>query len=158
MIDIIKYSFIGFLVLVFQWMLGDLFSIFDITPSFLVIYIIYLGLTRSQVLAIWLGFTFGLVFDALTSTDLMGLSALALSAVGYLSGIFHGRIVRIPIVLQFLLNVGFLAVFFAITVLISLQDASWSIGNTVFLIMLPKTLYTLGVLSAVFMILRVGAE
>jgi len=158
MIDIIKYGVVGFLILIFQWMLGDLFSILGITPSFLVIYIIYLGLIRSQVLAIWLGFTLGLVFDALTSTHLMGISALSLAMVGYLAGIFHGRIVRIPIILQFLLHIGFLAVFFSLTVLVTLQNSEWSMGNIVFLILLPKTLYTLGVLGAVFMILRVGSE
>jgi rod shape-determining protein MreD len=158
MIDTIKYSLLGFVVLIFQWMLGDLFNISGITPSFLVIYIIYLGLIRSQTLAIWLGFVFGLTIDALTSTHLMGITALSLSLVGYLSGVFHGRIVRIPIILQYLLHVGFLAVFFSLTVLISLQNSDWSIGNIVFLILIPKTLYTLGVLGAVFTILRVGAE
>ncbi len=158
MFDIIKYSILGLAVLIFQWMLGDLFSIYGITPSFLVIYIIYLGLARNQVLAIWLGFALGLIIDALTSTHLMAISALSLAIVGYLAGIFHGRIVRIPIVLQYLLHTGFLAVFFLITVMITLQDSQWSLGNIVFLILLPKTLYTLGVLGAVFMILRVGAE
>jgi|GEM_PF-349849 len=158
MIDTIKYGFIGFLVLIFQWMLGDLFSISGITPNFLVIYIIYLGLIRSQVLAIWLGFFLGLTMDALTSTHLLGISALSLSLVGYLAGVFYGRIVRIPIFLQYLLHIGFLVVFFALTVLITLQNSEWSAGNIVFLILLPKTLYTLGVLGAVFTILRVGAE
>lgn len=158
MLDTIKFILLGFLVLIFQWMLGDLFSVYGITPSFLVVFIIYVGLQRGQVLGIWLGFTLGLVIDALTSTSLMGITALALSIVGYLAGIFHGRIVRIPILLQYLLHTGFLIVFFLITVMITLQDSQWSVGSMVFLILLPKTLYTLGVLSAVFMILRVGAE
>lgn len=158
MIDIIKYSLLGLLVLIFQWMLGDIFSIYGVTPSFLVIYIIFVGLTRSQVLAIWLGFIFGFIYDALTSTYLMGITALALSIVGYLSGLFQDRIVRIPIPVQYLLHSGFLLIFFLLTIMIPLQDSQWAAGNIVFLILLPKTLYTLGLLSGIFILLRVGAE
>jgi len=108
--------------------------------------------------AIWLGFFLGFIIDALTVTDMMGLSALALSAVGYLSGIFHGRIVRIPVIVQYLLYTGFLLVFFIITIMISLQDSQFATGNIVFLILLPKTLYTLALLAGSFIVLRVGAE
>ncbi|NQV15710.1 rod shape-determining protein MreD [bacterium] len=158
MIDILKYSLLGLLVLIFQWMLGDVFSIFGVTPSFLVIFIILVGLTRSQVMAIWLGFILGFIIDALTSTSLLGITALALSVVGYLAGIFQDRIVRIPIPVQYLLHTGFLLVFFILTVMISLQNSQWSAGDIVFLVLMPKTLYTLGVLSAIFVLLRVGAE
>jgi rod shape-determining protein MreD len=139
-------------------MLGDIFSIYGLTPSFLVIFIIYVGLTHSQLNAIWLGFFLGFIIDALTGTDMMGLTALALSTVGYLSGIFHGRIVRIPVIVQYLLYAGFLLVFFIITVMISLQDSQFATGNIVFLILLPKTLYTMALLSGSFIVLRVGAE
>ena len=158
MFDIIKYSIFGLLVLIFQWMLGDICSIYGLTPSFLVIFIIYVGLTHSQLNAIWLGFFLGFIIDALTGTDMMGLTALALSTVGYLSGIFHGRIVRIPVIVQYLLYAGFLLVFFIITVMISLQDSQFATGNIVFLILLPKTLYTMALLSGSFIVLRVGAE
>ncbi len=158
MFDTIKYSSLGVLVLIFQWMLGDIFSIYGLTPSFLVIFIIYVGLSHSQINAIWLGFVLGFLIDALTGTDMVGLSALALSVVGYLSGIFHGRIVRIPIIVQLLLYIGFLLVFFILTVMISLQDSQFATGNIVFLILLPKTLYTLVLLGGIFIALRVGAE
>ncbi len=158
MFDIIKNSILGLIVLIFQWMLGDIFSIYGLTPSFLVIFIIYIGLTNSQLHAIWLGFTLGFFIDALTGTDMMGITALALSTVGYLAGIFHGRIVRIPVLVQYLLYTGFLLVFFIITVMISLQDSQFATGNIVFLILLPKTLYTLALLSGSFIVLRVGAE
>ncbi|MCF7826451.1 MAG: rod shape-determining protein MreD [Candidatus Marinimicrobia bacterium] len=158
MFDIIKYSLLGLMVLIFQWMLGDIFSIYGRTPSFLVIFIIYLGLTHSQLHAIWLGFLLGFISDALTGTHMMGITALALSTVGYLSGIFHGRIVRIPVIVQYLLYTGFLLVFFILTVMITLQDSQFATGNIVFLILLPRTLYTLAVLSGLFIVLRVGAE
>ena len=158
MFGIIKNSILGILVLIFQWMLGDIFSIYGLTPSFLVIFIIYIGLTNSQLHAIWLGFFLGFIIDALTGTDMMGITALALSAVGYLSGIFHGRIVRIPVIVQYLLYTGFLLVFFILTVMISLQDSQFATGNIVFLILLPKTLYTMALLSGSFIVLRVGAE
>ncbi len=158
MIDTIKYSLLGFLVLIFQWMLGDVFSIYGLTPSFLVIFIIYVGLTHSQLHAIWLGFFLGFIIDALTGTHLVGISGLALSVVGYFAGIFHGRITRVPIIMQYLLYTGFLAIFFVITVMITFQDSQWAIGNVVFLILLPKTIYTLGLLSGIFILLRVGAE
>ncbi|MCF7824380.1 MAG: rod shape-determining protein MreD [Candidatus Marinimicrobia bacterium] len=158
MIDNIKYTLIGFFVLIFQWMLGDLFSIYDITPNFLVIYIVYVGLTSSQLRAIWLGFILGFIIDALTATSMIGISSLALSLVGYLAGVFHDRIVRIPVIMQYLLYTGFIIVFFIITVLISFQDSQWTVGNIVFLILLPKTLYTLGILSGSFILLRVGAD
>lgn len=158
MIDILKYSLLGFLVLIFQWMLGDVFSIMGLTPSFMVIFIIYLGLTNSQLLAIWLGFFLGFIIDSLTGTHMLGITSLALTVVGYLSGIFHGRIVRIPVVVQYLLYAGFLLVYFILTVMISLQDSQWATGNIVFLILLPKTLYTLALLSGIFIVLRVGGE
>ena len=158
MFGIIKNSILGLLVLIFQWMLGDIFSLYGLTPSFLVIFIIYIGLSNSQMHAIWLGFFLGFIMDALASTDMMGITALALSTVGYLSGIFHGRIVRIPVFVQYLLYTGFLLVFFILTVMISLQDSQFSTGNIVFLVLLPKTLYTLALLSVSFIVLKVGAE
>ena len=158
MIDNIKYSILGLFVLIFQWMLGDIFSIFEITPSFLVIYIIYVGLTNSQLRAIWLGFVLGFFIDALTGTNMIRISAMALSLVGFLAGVFHDRIVRIPVIMQYLLYTGFLVVFFIITVLISFQDSQWTTGNTVFLILLPKTIYTFGLLSGIFILLRVGTD
>ena len=158
MFGIIKNSILGLLVLIFQWTIGDIFSIYGLTPSFLVIFIIYIGLTKSQLHAIWLGFFFGFIIDALTGTDMMGITALALAVVGYLSGIFHGRIVRIPVIVQYLLYTGFLLVFFILTVMISLQDSQFATGNIVFLILLPKTIYTLALLSGSFIVLRVGAE
>ncbi len=158
MIDILKYSFLGLLVLIFQWMLGDIFSIYGSIPSFLVIFIIYVGLTHSQLQAMWLGFVLGFMIDALTGTDMIGISSLALALVGYLSGIFHARIVRIPVIVQYLLYTGFLLVFFILTVMVSHQDSQWATGNIVFLIMLPRTLYTLALLSGIFILLRVGAE
>ncbi len=158
MIDSIKYSLLGFLVLTFQWMLGDVFSIYGITPSFLVVFIIYVGLVHSQLHAIWLGFILGFVIDSLTGTALLGISALSLSLVGYLAGIFHARIVRIPVIVQYLLYTGFIIVFFILTVMVTLQDSQWATGNIVFLILLPKTIYTLGLLSGIFILLHVGAE
>jgi len=158
MFGIIKYSVLGLLVLIFQWMLGDLFRIWDLTPSFLVIFVIYVGLTHSQVNAIWLGFFLGFVIDALTGTDMIGLSALALSTVGYLAGLFYGRIVRVPVLVQYLLYAGFIVVFYILTVMISLQDSQFAAGNIVFLVLLPKTLYTLVILTISFLVLRVGAE
>ena len=158
MIDSIKYSILGILVLIFQWMLGGIFSIFDITPSFLVIYIIFVGLTNSQLRAIWLGFVLGFIIDALTGTDMIGISAMALAMVGFLAGVFHDRIVRIPVIMQYLLYTSFITLFFIITVLISFQDSQWTAGNIVFLILLPKTVYTLGLLSGIFILLRVGAD
>jgi len=158
MIENIKYTLIGLLVLIFQWMLGDIFSIYGITPSFLVVFIIFVGLTSSQLAAIWLGFFLGFILDALTNTQLLGISALALSITGYLAGIFQGRIVRVPILLQYLLYLGFLIVFFIVTVMVSLQDSAWATGDIVFLILLPKTIYTLGILSGIFILLHVGAE
>ena len=158
MIDILKYSFLGLLVLIFQWMLGELFGIRGITPDFIIVFIIYLALMRGQILAIWIGFVLGLILDSLTSTHLMGLSSLAMASVAYLAGMFHGRIVRIPIFFQYLLHTGFLFLYFLLSVLITYQDADWGIGNTVFLILIPKTLYTLSILILSFMVLRVGND
>lgn len=158
MIDIIKYSLLGLFVLIFQWMLGDLFSIFGIIPSFLVIYIIYVGLTGSQLSAIWIGFILGFIIDSLTGTDMIGITAMALALTGYLAGVFHARIVRVPVIMQYLIYTGLILIFFALTVLISLQDSQWTAGNIVFLILLPKTIYTLGLLTGIFILLRVGVE
>ena len=158
MIDIIKYSFLGLFVLIFQWMLGDMFSIFGIVPSFLVIYIIYVGLKGSQLTAIWIGFFMGFIMDSLTGTDMIGITAMALALTGYLAGVFHDRIVRVPVIMQYLIYTGLLTIFFLLTVMVSLQDSQWSAGNIVFLILLPKTIYTLGLLTGIFIVLRVGVD
>lgn len=158
MIDIIKYSILGLFVLIFQWMLGDMFSIFGIVPSFLVIYIIYVGLTGSQLTAIWIGFGMGFIMDSLTGTDMIGITAMALALTGYLAGVFHDRIVRVPVIMQYLIYIGLLLVFFLLTVMVSLQDSQWTAGNIVFLILLPKTIYTLGLLTGIFILLRVGVD
>lgn len=105
-----------------------------------------------------MGFILGFIIDALTGTDMIGISALGLSTVGYLSGFFNARIVRIPVLVQYLLYTGFLLVFFLLTIMISLQDSQFATGNIVFLILLPKTLYTLAILAISFIVLRVGAE
>ena len=158
MIDILKYSILGLFVIIFQWMLGDMFSIFGIVPSFLVIYIIYVGLTGSQLTAIWIGFAMGFVMDSLTGTDMIGITAMALALTGYLAGVFHDRIVRVPVIMQYLIYIGLLLVFFLLTVMVSLQDSQWTAGNIVFLVLLPKTIYTLGLLTGIFILLRVGVD
>ena len=139
-------------------MLGDMFSIFGIVPSFLVIYIIYVGLTGSQLTAIWIGFAMGFVMDSLTGTDMIGITAMALALTGYLAGVFHDRIVRVPVIMQYLIYIGLLLVFFLLTVMVSLQDSQWTAGNIVFLVLLPKTIYTLGLLTGIFILLRVGVD
>ncbi|MCF7807834.1 MAG: rod shape-determining protein MreD [Candidatus Marinimicrobia bacterium] len=158
MIDTIKYSVLGLFVLIFQWMLGDLFSIFGVIPSFLVIYIIYVGLTGSQLSAIWIGFVMGFTMDSLVGTDMIGMTAMALALTGYLAGLFHDRIVRVPVIMQYLIYTGFLLIYFTFTVLVMLQDSQWSAGNIVFLILLPKTIYTLGLMTGIFILLRVGVD
>lgn len=158
MIDILKYSILGLFVIIFQWMLGDLFSIYGIIPSFLVIYIIFVGLKGSQLTAIWIGFVMGFVIDSLTGTDMIGITAMALALTGYLAGVFHDRIVRVPVIMQYLIYTGLLLVFFLLTVMVSLQDSQWTAGNIVFLVLLPKTIYTLGLLTGIFILLRVGVD
>lgn len=154
----VKYPLIGLLVLVAQIMLLGKLEIFSVTPDFLVIFIIYTGLISSQLLAIWLGFVLGFLADAVLATQLAGLSALGLSITGYLSGLFQVRIVRIPILLQYLLHLAFILLYFLITVTLYFQDSGWSVGSIFFLIVLPKTLYTYLLLILSFIILRVGMD
>jgi len=158
MIDLLKYPVYGSLVLILQIMLVGNLAIRGITPDFLVVFIIYAGLMGNPVLVIWLGFFLGFFFDAVSGTHLFGLTALALAITGYLSGLFQVRIVRIPILLQYLLHLGFVLVYFSILVFVYLQDADWNLGSVFFLVLVPRALYTYFILVASFILLRVGAD
>ncbi len=158
MIRTAKYPLIGIVVLIAQIMLQGKLDIAGIGPNFLVIFIIYTGLKSNQTMTIWLGFLFGFLYDAVSGTQLIGLSSLALTVIGYLSGLFQVRIGRIPILLQYLLHLGFLLVYFALTILVYLQDSQWSVGTIFFLVMIPSTFYTYVLLVLSFLTLKVGSD
>jgi rod shape-determining protein MreD len=154
----IKFPLLGLVVLIVQFMLAGRLDIAGISPNFLAIFIIYAGLRGNQIMSIWLGFLLGFLLDALTSTQLMGLTSLGLVVVAYLAGLFQTRIGRIPILIQYLIHLGLLLAFFAITILVYLQDSQWGVGSVFFLIMLPTTFYTYALLIISFVILRVGSD
>lgn len=158
MISLIKFPLFGFLILIIQFMLGGKLDIAGIGPNLLVIFIIYSGLRSNHLMAIWLGFVLGFLFDSLTGTQLLGISSLALAVVGYLSGLFQTRIGRIPILLQYLIHLGLLLAYFTMTIAVYLQDSAWTVGSVFFLIMLPTTFYTYVILILAFIVLRVGSD
>jgi rod shape-determining protein MreD len=68
-----------------QFFFGKYINICGVFPNFILILIVYLGLTRGVVSAEIAGFLFGLTWDVF-STDIFGIRAVIFTIVGYLTG------------------------------------------------------------------------
>lgn len=146
----------GFIVLYFQWVFQGSISILGAVPSFIVIYIVFTGLKYGSIQAIWLGLLFGFIWDALTATSFIGLTAFSLIITGYFAGIFEKRIARITIFYRFGLYLTFISVFEFLSIFIYFQNSTWDFGAVFFLIVIPNTLYTYIVTLIAFHFLAVG--
>jgi rod shape-determining protein MreD len=71
-----------------QFFFGKYFNVFGFFPNFILILIVYLGLTRGVVHAEIIGFLFGITWD-IFSTDVFGIRAVMFTTVGYLAGIIN---------------------------------------------------------------------
>jgi rod shape-determining protein MreD len=84
----ITYFLIYIIFCTLQFFFGRYINICGVFPNFILILIVYLGLTRGAVSAEIVGFLFGLIWDGF-STDIFGMRAVMFTIVGYLTGIMN---------------------------------------------------------------------
>ncbi|MBD30822.1 MAG: hypothetical protein CMG44_01275 [Candidatus Marinimicrobia bacterium] len=82
----VQIIFISLVVLLFQFLLVDFLSLNLIRPDFLVIYILFIGLSKGKFVGTMTGFCLGLISNLFGIGSLFGLESLSLSIVGYLAG------------------------------------------------------------------------
>jgi rod shape-determining protein MreD len=115
-------------------------------PDVVLIWVVYVALTRNQLTGTVVGFACGLLFDLMSGQDgMLGLAALCKTLAGFLAGYFHSenKTEQTLTTWRFVLIVGAAALLHdAIYFLIFLQgtDVGWS--RALALHGAPSTLYT----------------
>ncbi len=86
----LRYALITLALITLQTTIIPFTSIAHIIPDILLIWIVYIAITRGQIPATIFGFAIGLVMDLL-SGEFLGLSALTKTIAGFLSGYFYNE-------------------------------------------------------------------
>jgi rod shape-determining protein MreD len=82
---IIYYVMFYVLFCLLQFFFGKYINIYSIFPNFILVAVVYLGLSRGKLSAETMGFLLGLTWDAF-STDVFGVRAIMFTIIGYFSG------------------------------------------------------------------------
>ena len=82
---IVYYLFFYAAFCLLQFFFGRYLHIEGIFPNFILIAVVYLGLTRGKMGAQTMGFLYGLTWDSF-STDVFGVRAIMFTVIGYFSG------------------------------------------------------------------------
>jgi rod shape-determining protein MreD len=86
--NFIVYFFLYIAFSTLQFFFGKYFNVFEVFPNFILILVVYIGLTRGVIAAEIIGFLFGLTWDVF-STDVFGIRAVVFTTVGYLIGMMN---------------------------------------------------------------------
>jgi rod shape-determining protein MreD len=100
--DFIVYFFLYISFSTLQFFFGKYFSVFGFFPNFILILIVYLGLTRGVVYAEIIGFLFGITWDVF-STDVFGVRVVMFTTIGYLAGMINKDVNKDSIFAQFII-------------------------------------------------------
>ncbi|GHT33980.1 hypothetical protein AGMMS49592_3380 [Endomicrobiia bacterium] len=92
--------YIAFCLLQFSF--GKYINICGIFPNFILILIVYLGLSKGTMDAQLMGFLFGLTWD-IFSTDIFGARAIMFTIIGHFLGILNKKLDRDKIYTQFVI-------------------------------------------------------
>ena len=84
----VRLSLITILLITVQTTIVSFTSVFNIVPDIMVIWIVYIAVTRGQIPATIYGFAIGLTID-LMSGQFLGLSALCKTVAGFIAGYFY---------------------------------------------------------------------
>ncbi|GMO67288.1 MAG: rod shape-determining protein MreD [Endomicrobiia bacterium] len=84
---IIYYLLLYVFFSMIQFIFGKYLNVFGIFPNFILIIIVYLGVSKKIIDVQLMGFLFGLTWDVF-STDIFGIRALMFTVIGYLIGKF----------------------------------------------------------------------
>lgn len=101
-------GFLGIVIFLLETVVIDLFTIRGIKPDFILIVSIYSGLCLNKNTAAGIGFTFGLIQDAL-SFKLMGVNSLSKCLIGFSIGSLREKILGEDLLVQYLF--AFMATF-----------------------------------------------
>ncbi|BAG13596.1 rod shape-determining protein MreD [Candidatus Endomicrobiellum trichonymphae] len=84
---LIFYFFLYFIFCMLQFFFGRYINIYGIFPNFILIFVVYLGLSKGIINTQLMGFLFGLTWDVF-STDIFGIRTVMFTVIGYLAGRF----------------------------------------------------------------------
>ena len=154
----IRYIIGGFIALLVQWMLQPVIAIGGIGPNFLVIFIIALALQFGPLCAVWTALVMGLVNDALTAANLLGLTAFCLAVTGYIAAQFKDQLNRITPVFQYVILLGIIIIFYVVNDFVYHQGLDWRFITLLWSHILPAAFYTFVVLFFVFAMTHFGEE
>jgi rod shape-determining protein MreD len=141
-------GFISFLLTILHTTLFNLLTIGNAVPDILLIWIVYLGITRGQLAGTLSGFSIGLLMDIIGGQDgMLGLSALVKSLAGFAAGYFYNEN-KTEMTLsssKLIVAVGVCALLHnAIYFLILLRGSDVGWWQSIALHGVPSTLYTTG--------------
>lgn len=108
MINVLFLAILAIVVFILETVVIDLFTIGGIKPDFILIVSIYGGLCLNKNTAAGIGFTFGLVQDAL-SFKLMGVNSLSKCLIGFSIGSLREKVLGEDLLVQYLFT--FIATF-----------------------------------------------
>jgi rod shape-determining protein MreD len=84
----IYYGIVALVLAVIKVVLLDLIAVSSITPDLILILVVWIALKEGQFVALFAGFTCGLLFD-IVSIDVIGTNALTKTIVGLIAGWFY---------------------------------------------------------------------
>ena len=86
-----KYGFILIIVLLIQIFFSNLFSIRDVRPDFIIIYILYFAINFGSFKGVLAGFSIGIFTSIFDSGMISGILPLIYSVVGYSGGFLKSK-------------------------------------------------------------------
>ncbi len=86
-----KYGFILIIVFLIQIFLSNLFSIRDVRPDFIIIYILYFAVNFGSFKGVLAGFSIGIIASIFDSGITSGILPLIYSVVGYSAGFLKSK-------------------------------------------------------------------
>ena len=142
----LKYAGIFILLIILQvTFIGYIFSIpnYNITPDVVILFVIYLGYTRGNIVGALSGFISGLVLDIL-SGSFIGLLALSYSVAGFIAGYFNIHLTEKSSKKSSFIGIIFMCTLIANTIfyIIYFQGSSNSFFDILLKHVLTTTLYT----------------
>lgn len=128
-----------------QTTLAPVITVAGVKPDFLILVLFLVSVKTGVLPAIYIGFMLGLAQD-FYSPDILGQNALAKTVLGFFSGLFNEKVIRIDPILQIVLLVlAFVIhdlIYFAVQVVKSGSPLQLA-GTQIFTTTLPRALYTL---------------
>ncbi|MDR3274922.1 MAG: rod shape-determining protein MreD [Endomicrobium sp.] len=100
--NVIFYIILYIGLCLLQFFFGKYINIYGIFPNFILIVIVYLGLSKGIIDAELTGFLFGLTWDVFSS-EVFGVTAVMFTVIGYFAGRIHRNFNREKVFTQFVI-------------------------------------------------------